>query len=251
MTLHRKIASTIGLAFIGLFEIAERADFIKAHLPEWITMHSDLTVITLLIGLCFWLIFTRDEQPLPPISNVNMDIGNPRIEVNPRFEHTILVSPSAVSHQMPSQPKHKHNVRFVGFRQTGDTPHVALLCFQNVPIAGEPVGEFRSARLKITYHEPEGKEIAEIFPALWWGDSQAAAIDINATTSCAVLASFLPGLWNAPSDLGPRHRLQLVDLPFGQINISATLIGENNLSIKPVEGMLFLGEDGHATFLEW
>ncbi|MDE3187594.1 MAG: hypothetical protein KGM96_08755 [Acidobacteriota bacterium] len=144
-----------------------------------------------------------------------------------------------------------------GFRQAGYSPKTALLCFQNVLIPGESVGEFRSARLKITYYDTNDKEIAEIFPALWWGDSQAVAVDIGATTSCAVAASFLAGKWtacqviDAPLNFGTENRLELVDLPIGQVNISATLIGEHNLSIKPIEGMLFLEKDGSALFVEW
>ncbi|MDE3187593.1 MAG: hypothetical protein KGM96_08750 [Acidobacteriota bacterium] len=118
MILYRKIAGSIVLVFIGLFEIAERAAFVKEHLPRWITMHSDVTVISLLMVLCFYLMFGNREKnqstktlPMPKISNAPAGgSATATAEGGKIVQH--LHFPNSLSIPPENGTKHKHNVRY-------------------------------------------------------------------------------------------------------------------------------------------
>lgn len=157
----------------------------------------------------------------------------------------------------PASPK--HNVQCIGFKRIEIDPQfpdlsMAALCFQNVPVSGEPIGEFGYARLKVDYHIPStGERITEVFPAKWF-DCHGPSVRIDVTTKCALIALCIGSKWTADriiedsEDWRGEFRVECVDLPLGQIKIVATLLGEHNLSIAPVVGILTLGENGAATF---
>jgi hypothetical protein len=163
---------------------------------------------------------------------------------------------------LPTQSKPeplKHNVQCLGFRHIVFDPILpeltaAALCYQNVPITGEQIGEFSSARLKVNfYRESDGEEIAEAFPAKWI-DLDAPSITIGVTTKCAIIASCIAGKWGVDRLIDPSlgwvyNNVESTKLPLGRIRIVATLFGQNNVSVPPITGTLILGEDGSASFV--
>src|ERR1039458_5329578 len=133
---HQKIASVTALAFIGLFEIAERADFVKSYLPKWITAHSDLTVIAMLIGTCLYLIFTQSEVERQELSVSNTNTGGTATataeggKIEQHFHLPIGVTPP----QPLSQIGSKRNVQCLGLKGISEPPQMLPLCFENVLI---------------------------------------------------------------------------------------------------------------------
>jgi hypothetical protein len=260
----RKIATTVGLVFIGLFEISERADFVKAHLPRWITMHSEITIIALLICICLSLLFTDDKAKgnvptLPEISNSSAGGIATATAAGGKVEqhfHSYPDTPPSV--QPPPRPK--HNVQYVGFKSIQIDPQrpglsFAILYFQNIPIAGESVGEFRHARVRVTYrHESTDEEITDIFPARWNGEDDAA-VNIGFHAQGAVIASCIGDEWTADRTIkkqahwGTYTEVESIPIPTGTLKITATLIGENNISLAPITGILTLGNDSTASFV--
>ena len=178
---------------------------------------------------------------------------------------TAAVPPVAATLKLSSP---LHNVQFLGFLKIQidpDLPELALatLCFENVLIPGESIANFRFARLRVNYSDfSTGEIVATVFPARWH-NSPDIPIDILAgEKKCAVIASCIGSKWTTDSlilvpvspDLeygfgGSEYRRERVTLPIGRIKIEATLIGERNLSILPVTGVLTLGESGTASFL--
>ncbi len=221
MPLHRKIVGAIGIGFIGLFEIAERADFIKQHLPRWVTMHSDLTVIALLIGICLYLIFTHEESDKRnstiPISNAPTGgTATASAEGGKVVQH--FHYPGAISAPPPNEAKLKHNVQYIGVEITPVIP-IVLMYFRNVEIPGRPIGHFKSARLKVNYYlESSGEEVAEIFPAKWSGFDQDR-IEISVKRESAVIAMHSSIGWEALStktvqaDIGWEYIIERTFLP--------------------------------------
>ena len=258
MKLYQKIAGAAGLAFIGIFEIAERADFIKGHLPRWVTIHSDLTVVALLIALCMYLIFTHadKEQPgvsasLPPVCNTSAGGASTATAQGGKIEQHIYFRDGITYPQPPSQGGPKHNVQCLGLIGITEPPQMLALCFENVLIPNEPVGEFKSARLKVVYYNnPGGEEILEVFPARWWGTKEAT-VNLGTKKMYAEIASYFEGGWKAHQVVemktGP-NTLLIRFLPLGEKRIVATLIGEGNLSIAPITGILTLEKGGSASF---
>lgn len=254
---HQKIASTTALAFIGLFEIAERADFVKSHLPKWLTAHSDLTAIALLIGTCLYLIFSHGEverhepsAPLLPVSNTNTGGTATATAEGGKIEQHFHLPIEAHSPQSPSQTGSKHNVQCLGLTGIKEPPQMLALCFENVLIPNEPVDEFKSARVKVVYYShPSGEEILEVFPARWWG-TREATVNLGTKRMCAEIASYFDG-WKAHQVIEMKadpNTLLIRFLPLGTIRIVATLIGEGNLSIAPFTGILTLEKGGSASF---
>jgi hypothetical protein len=267
MKLHQKIASITALTFIGLFEIAERADFVKSHLPKWITTHSDLTVIALLIGTCLYLIFThRDLEhkelsvSLPYVSNSSTGGTATATAEGGKIEQHFHLPIGMTHPQSLSQAGSKHNVQCLGTTQITEPPQMLALCFENVLIPNKLVDEFKSARLKVVYFShPSGEEILEVFPARWWG-TREAAVNLGTKKRCAEIATFIPDSayitdrfngWKAHQVIETKNdpnTLLIRFLPLGAIRIVATLIGEGNLSIPPFTGILTLEKDGSASF---
>jgi len=260
MKLHQKIAGAAGLVFIGIFEIAHRADFIKDHLPRWLTIHSDSTVIALLIALCLYLIFTHADKEqsgvsasLPPVFNTSAGGAATATAEGGKIEQHIHF-PSGITHPLsPSQSGLKHNVQCLGLIGITEPPQMLALCFENVLIPNEPVAEFESARLKVVYYNhPGGEEILEVFPARWCGTKEAT-INLGTKKMYAEIASYssFGSRWHAHQVVemktGP-NTLLIRFLPRGEIRIVATLIGEGNLSIAPVTGILTLEKGGSASF---
>ena len=156
-------------------------------------------------------------------------------------------------------------VRFVGFETQGEEPTGALLSFQLDPITGEPVKNLSGARLRVTYlRKSDGKIIAEVFPAVWW-DSGKGAANIGFTAQRAMIASYFQGKWTAnevveipmyldseieEADSLSRTEYKPTELPIGEIKIIATIIGRRNIPYPMVKGILTLGEDGSASFVQ-
>jgi hypothetical protein len=263
---HQKIASVTALAFIGLFEIAERADFVKSHLPKWLTAHSDLTVIALLIGTCLYLVFTHSEvgrqelsESFPPVSNTSTSGTATATAEGGKIEQHFHLPIGMTHPQSLSQAGSKHNVQCLGLTQITEPPQMLALCFENVLIPNEPVDEFKSARLKVVYYShPSGEEILEVFPARWWG-TREATVNLGTKKMCAEVASYIPEAyptafangWKAHKVIEMKtdpNTLLIRFLPLGTIRIVATLIGEGNLSIAPFTGILSLEKGGSASF---
>jgi hypothetical protein len=177
----------------------------------------------------------------------------------PRREPQINTGPARI----------KHNVQFVGFRRIqidSDFPDLALatLCFENALIPEKPVADFHFARLQVNYSDfSTGEALADVFLSRWH-DSPDAPIDICAgRKQCAIIASSIGSKWatdsliDTPINLaleygfgGSEYRHESVPLPLGRIKVKATLIGTHNLSIPPIKGILTLGEDGAASFMQ-
>jgi hypothetical protein len=267
MKLHQKIASVTALAFIGLFEIAERAEIVKSQLPRWLTAHSDSTVIALLIGTCLYLVFAHSEVErqelsvsLPPVSNTSTGgVATATAEGGKIEQHFHL--PTGMTHpQSLSQTRSRHNVQCLGLTQITEELQMLAVCFENVLIPNEPVDEFKSARLKVVYFShPSGEEILEVFPARWSG-TREATVNLGTKKRCAEIATFIPDSayitdrfngWKAHQVIETKsdpNTLLIRFLPLGAIKIVATLIGEGNLSIAPFTGILTLEKGGSATF---
>lgn len=156
--------------------------------------------------------------------------------------------------------KPPHNVQYVGFEVFVDDDFVtATLCFQNVPIPGKLLGKFEWPRLRVIFYDHStGEELADMCPIVWRSDSGDPPTEIGVKKQYAEVASFFKGTlkWtahelNEPSeDFDSWHKLNSVDLPAKDVRIIATLSGINKLRVPPVEGVLTLGEGGHATFDE-
>lgn len=148
------------------------------------------------------------------------------------------------------------NVQFVGFKHIvidPDFPDLALavLCFENVLVAGKNVDNFTLAQLHVTYADPRTKRvIAQAFPARWHS-SPDTPISIHAgETKCAVIASCIGKKWTTDSLTGGGWQYDRVHilLPLGKITITAALIGKNNVSTRRIKGVLTLQLGGSATF---
>jgi hypothetical protein len=178
--------------------------------------------------------------------------------------------PTAPQPETQHETRHKspiHNVQFVGFKRIPidpDLPELALatLCFENVLIPRESIADFRFARLRVNYRDfSTGETIAEAFPARWH-NSPDDPIDILAgEEKCAIIASCFGSKWATDSLIdvpanpaleygfgGSEYKRESVPLPLGCIKVKATLIGEHNLSIQQVSGILTLAENGNASF---
>lgn len=150
----------------------------------------------------------------------------------------------------------KHNVHFMGVEIT-DRAVTAI--FKNMPVPGEEVGEFRNARLVVEYRFwDSGEEWLTIGAARWSAPNDSRA-SIEFVPQHAFLASFyeksgwralIPFTWDSRDDeeSTPEERRDGIRLPNGKYRIRATLIGEHNTSLVPVEGMLILNDDGDATW---
>lgn len=255
---HHKIASVTALAFIGLFEIAERAEIVKSHLPKWLTAHSDLTVISLLIGICLYLVFMHSEEErqepsvsFPPISSTNSGGTATATAEGGRIEQHFHLPIEMTLPQSLSQTGSKHNVQCLGLASISEPPQMLALCFENVLIPNERVNEFKSARLKVVYYNhPSGEEILEVFPARWWG-TREASVNLRTKKMCAEIVSYFDNGWKAHQVIEMKtdpNTLLIRFLPFGTIRIVATLIGEDNLSLPPFTGILTLEKGGSASF---
>jgi hypothetical protein len=263
MKTNQKIASATTLVFIGLFEIAERAEFVRSHLPRWVTAHSDLTVIALLIGICVYLLFSSSESArkepsasLPAIANTNIGGTATATAEGGKIEQHFHL-PIETSTQRHSPIPSKHNVKCLGIMKVDGHPQMLALCFENVLIPNESIDELRSARLKVAYYgHPNGEKILEVFPAKWCGTTESA-VNIGTKKICGEIASYgrefppLDSKWNAheliETKAGPNGVL-IQFLPNGTMKIVATLIAEGNLSLTPFTGILTLEKRGSATF---
>lgn len=166
----------------------------------------------------------------------------------------------------PHRGKPTHNVQFVGFKHIIPDPKLpglafAALCFRNIEIPNQTLGEFRSARLRVDYYqESTGEEITSVFPVRWF-DLDTPAISIGVIMRCAVIASCIGNDWatdywaEVPINPalehgfgGTEYKRAYSTLPLGRIKIAATLFGEQYLSIPRIEGILTLGEEGVAAF---
>jgi hypothetical protein len=139
----------------------------------------------------------------------------------------------------------KHNIQCLGVTIED---FMVLICFQNVPKPGEPIGDFREARLSVEYRvEATGEVWDTIFPARWASESPQN-VSIGVVPICAFLAAYYPledRKWKALRN----DKIEGITLPPDRFRIKATLIGENNLSIKPIKGILTLEEDGRASWV--
>jgi hypothetical protein len=59
----------------------------------------------------------------------------------------------------------------------------------------------------------------------------------------------LISLENASNDFSWNDRIQGIALPTASLLVTATLIGEGNLSLEPIRGILALGEGGKASWI--
>jgi hypothetical protein len=262
----QKIATATALVFIGLFEIAERAEIVRSHLPKWVTAHSDLSVIALLIGVCLYLIFSYSESAgkepsasLPAISTTSTGGTATAAAEGGKIEQHFHL-PIGTLTQPYSHTASKHNVKCLGLAQVDEHPQMLGLSFENVLIPNEPIDEFRSARLKVAYYNhPSGEEILEVFPAKWCS-TRDGAVNIGTKKVYGEIASYYGeaaldcrSRWKThqviETKAGPNGIL-IRFLPLGAMKIVATLIGEGNLSLSPFTGILTLEKDGAATFEE-
>jgi hypothetical protein len=161
-------------------------------------------------------------------------------------QHIYLPTP------LPKVESPKHNVRCLGV-EIEDI--CVTICFQNVPIPGEPVGDFENARLCVEYMDGlTGIEWVTVFPARWIDDGQGKNA-VGITPRRAFLASFykhddwraLPSL-EGTSDLSHQERIDGLSLPSRCLKVKVTLVGEKNLTLAPVVGFLTLRDDGQAAW---
>lgn len=155
--------------------------------------------------------------------------------------------------QIPVEPT--HNVKCLGV--TIDATAVSIT-FQNVLKPGATVAEFRNARLMVEFKRQSNGEIwLTLFPAKWILENELN-VSIGVEPISAFIAAYYPVTehkWKAlvseavtPSDSCWRERIGGINLSFDEYRIKATLVGENNLSIEPIEGTLNLQEDGNAVW---
>jgi hypothetical protein len=155
---------------------------------------------------------------------------------------------------LPAKPDPlKHNVQCLGVKIED---LAVTICFQNVPIPGKPIGDFRNARLSVEYRlEATGEEWLTIFPARWIGGNQDQ-VSIGITPQHAFLAAYYPmndRKWKALislektfNDFSWADRIN--GMPKDRLRVKATLIDEENLSLQPITGILALGEEGKASW---
>jgi hypothetical protein len=76
----KKLTGVIGAVVLGFLEIAERADFIKSHLPEGLSkMDLQPYIFAAFIALILWVIFAPEhaaEEERSRPSNTNTNAGN-------------------------------------------------------------------------------------------------------------------------------------------------------------------------------
>jgi len=225
-------ALVTGGFFIAALDIYQGTGHPLQHWVSW-------TVAGICAFLAVFLTWREQEQKIATLAA--------RIQV--------LESPaSSALGSHPEREPTKPNVQCLGV-EVGDG--TAKICFRNVETPGKPVGDFRGARLKVEYFlDSSGEEVATVFPARWIGyDQDAIAIDF--VPRCAVLAVQIDIGWCAlstteipseNSEAGWKWNVERTALPAARLRIKATLIGENNLSILPVVGVLELCENGNAKF---
>jgi hypothetical protein len=157
--------------------------------------------------------------------------------------------------RVPAKPEPpKHNVQCLGVEADGG---FVTICFQNMPIPGQPLGDFNNARLCVEFKDGlTGVDCATVFPARWIDDGHGNN-SVSITPRRAFLACFyehdvckwraLPAL-EGPSDLSQRERIDGLWLPSTWLQVKVTLVGENNITLAPICGFLTLREDGQASW---
>ena len=271
--MRRTVEFFVGLAMfvialvLTVLEAAHYSEMIERAIPEWMApmITAKFNLIVILVGLILMALAWLERK-----------------SERRRYAHSSLerddIQPIAATH--PALPKPEpfrgtkseglgHNIQFVGFKLIQIDPGLpdlalAALCFENILIPGKSLGNFRLAELRVVYRDfTTGEVIATAYPAKWH-DSPDAPIDICADEKrCAIIASSLGSKWATDSLIevtinpelqygpgGTEYKRESVPLQLGRIKVKATLIGAHNLSIPPVEGILTLGEDGNASFVE-
>jgi hypothetical protein len=108
----------------------------------------------------------------------------------------------------------------------------------------------------VYYDNSTGQEIADLCPLMWL-DSENGPNEIDASGSCAIVASFLEGKWQAceinepdpAEEYFPRDKYHWINILAREVRITAVLSGQyGTLHIPPVTGILTLGKDGLASF---
>lgn len=179
--------------------------------------------------------------------------------------HASVLEPPSSSPSIPNAPvKPPHNVHCVGFKLFSDDPfNVATLIFRNVP-NGNLLGKFKAPRLRVIFYDHlTGQEIADMCPLQWWNTNEEfGPSEIDASEHYAAVASFFildgKGKWTAyevnearEDDPHPRHELNSAELPTGKMRIVAMLSSQyGTVSIAPITGILTLGKDGSASFVQ-
>jgi hypothetical protein len=157
---------------------------------------------------------------------------------------------------IPSKPEPpKHNVQCLGIKVEDS---FVTICFQNTPIPRQSIADFPNARLRVEHRlETTGEEWVTIFPARWISDNQDK-VSVGITPLWAFLASYYEAdrkwkasisLENAPNDFSWNDRVHGIALPTATLLVTATLIGEGNISLAPIRGILTLGEGGKASWI--
>jgi hypothetical protein len=158
------------------------------------------------------------------------------IEASPRLTpvQNIYLPAQQIS---PELKPPKHNVQCLGV----EIEDICLtIAFQNIPIPGEPVGDFKSARLCIEYMDRlTGIPVATVFPARWIEESHDSSVGL--TPRRAFLASFFGGDrgWRAlpevegVGNLSYQERIDGLALRSGCLLVRATLVGEKKPCLGP------------------
>jgi hypothetical protein len=164
--------------------------------------------------------------------------------------HNIYLPPPPPKAEPP-----KHNVQCLGVKIED---YAVVIEFQNVPRYGSPLGDFHNARLCVEYRrEATGELWDTVFPVRWIADGDTD-VSIGITPVSAFLAAYHPTSdrkWKAlvsygisPRDPHWKDRIGGVPLPHERLQVKATLVGENNLTLQPIKGILALGGEGEATW---
>jgi hypothetical protein len=192
-----------------------------------------------LAGFClFWACFLawRDEEK--KVKEFEAALAEVRLQSKAVTEQHIHLPPPPA----PTAEPLKHNVQCLDVTIEDSTVTIG---FQNVLIPGKPIGDFRNARLRVEYRlEATDKEWDTIFPARWACYEQDD-IPIGVVPQHAFLASY----YDTDKEWYALSTADRTRLPIGGLKIKATLIGEGNLSLPPITGVLTLGEGGSASFV--
>jgi hypothetical protein len=191
--------------------------------------------------------------------------ANPNIAVSPTINNTInLAGSRPVRPKAPiSREEPKHNVEFVGFRKyPDDGPQARCLvaCFRNILIPHKPIGNFDYAKVTVTFYDDRDHEVLQIYPAAWLESEEGSPfchIGGGETKSC-IVAGYLNGEWKAFSSQKIRsssweggsvyEEIEHVIPRVTSLKAAVVLIGEDNISLPPVNAVLSLFPDGNFTF---
>jgi hypothetical protein len=202
MTPQKKRVGGIGTVILGLMEVAEKADFIKSHLPDAVAkMDLQPFIFTLFIALILWIMFSPDhaeshasEAPQASATsdasgNSNENAGNASATggnaVAKLADLLVLGDVQIPQPVLPPKPKRKPNIlpkkgeiiwadssvsgnALYRSEKTSSLSVKAIIAeFRNEPLGESSVPDWYDVQASIFYMDERGTEVAHVGMGSW------------------------------------------------------------------------------------